>query len=55
MGNGETHETGKFGTKKYWTTNGEDTSIVNTVSAIEACLREPISVGQCREIRGVLE
>lgn len=46
---------GKFGTKKYWTTNGEDTSIVNTVSAIEACLREPISVGQCRDIKGVLE
>eukprot|EP00976_Prorocentrum_cordatum_P062773 1176844-Prorocentrum_minimum.AAC.1 len=45
----------KFGTKKYWTENGEDVSIVNTVFAIDNCLREPMSVGQCRDIRGVLE
>lgn len=46
---------GKFGTKKYWTDNGEDASIVNTVYAIDSCLREPVSVGQCRDIRGVME
>eukprot|EP00238_Polyblepharides_amylifera_P001541 CAMPEP_0196573262 /NCGR_PEP_ID=MMETSP1081-20130531/3192_1 /TAXON_ID=36882 /ORGANISM="Pyramimonas amylifera, Strain CCMP720" /LENGTH=234 /DNA_ID=CAMNT_0041890907 /DNA_START=71 /DNA_END=775 /DNA_ORIENTATION=+ len=46
---------GKFGTKKYWTENGNDTSIVNTVAAIDSCLREPIGVGQCSKIKGVLE
>uniref|UniRef100_A0A7S0RBZ3 TPM domain-containing protein n=1 Tax=Pyramimonas obovata TaxID=1411642 RepID=A0A7S0RBZ3_9CHLO len=50
-----TRLTSKFGTKKYWTENGEDVSIVNTVFAIDNCLREPVSVGQCRDIRGVLE
>mmetsp|Transcript_35502 Transcript_35502/g.68059 ORF Transcript_35502/g.68059 Transcript_35502/m.68059 type:complete len:229 (+) Transcript_35502:75-761(+) len=45
----------KFGTKKYWSTNGEDTSIMNSVYAIDKCLREPIAVGQCSDIRGVLE
>ena len=46
---------GKFGTKKYWSTSGEDTAIVNSVAAIDSCLREPVGVGQCANIRGVME
>eukprot|EP00854_Cymbomonas_tetramitiformis_P023648 gene23648-28646_t len=45
---------GRFGTKKYWTENGQDVAVVNTVAAIDNCLREPIGVGQCTNIQGVL-
>jgi len=50
-----TRLTSKFGTKKYWSTSGEDTAIVNSVAAIDSCLREPVGVGQCANIRGVME
>lgn len=46
---------GKFGTKYYWQENGEISSIVNAVAAIDNCLREPLGPGQCNEIRGALE
>jgi hypothetical protein len=45
----------KFGTKFYWTENGEDVAIVNAVAAIDNCLREPISKLQCSTLRGELE
>ncbi|KAK3243731.1 hypothetical protein CYMTET_46628 [Cymbomonas tetramitiformis] len=49
-----TRLSGRFGTKKYWTENGQDVAVVNTVAAIDNCLREPIGVGQCTNIQGVL-
>lgn len=46
---------GRYGTKFYWVDNGQDVAIVNTVAAIDNCLREPVGRGQCNEIRGELE
>lgn len=46
---------GKYGTKFFWVDNGQDVAIVNTVAAIDNCLREPIGRGQCNDIRGELE
>jgi hypothetical protein len=46
---------GRYGAKKDWVNNGQDATIVNTVAAIDNCLREPIGRGQCGDIRGELE
>lgn len=45
----------KFGTKFYWQDNGQEAAIVNAVSAINNCLREPIGKLQCSTIRGAFE
>eukprot|EP00887_Chlorella_sp_A99_P007811 scaffold20.g7811.t1 len=41
---------GRFGTKRYWQTQGQDVAIINAVAGIDNCLREP-----CLSILGVLE
>ncbi|GAB4819312.1 hypothetical protein N2152v2_006358 [Parachlorella kessleri] len=46
---------GKYGARKTWEGTGQDVTIVNTVAAIDNCLREPVGRGQCSEIRGELE
>ena len=43
---------GKYGTKSYWTKNGEAVSIVNAVGAIDECLREPVGRLQCGKVGG---
>ena len=43
---------GKYGTKSYWTKNGEAASIVNAVGAIDECLREPMGRLQCAKVGG---
>ena len=43
---------GKYGTKAYWTKNGEAVSIVNAVGAIDECLREPVGRLQCAKVGG---
>ena len=45
---------GKFGTKFYWQDKGEGSAIVNAVSAIDFCAREPMSKLQCSKIQGEL-
>jgi len=40
----------KYGVKKYWANAGEEAAIESAVNAINACLREPQGVGQCRTI-----
>ncbi|KAK9825749.1 hypothetical protein WJX74_004261 [Apatococcus lobatus] len=42
----------KYGTKKYWQERGQEASIVNAVSAIDTCAREPVSRLQCSKIQG---
>ncbi|CAG9465323.1 unnamed protein product [Pedinophyceae sp. YPF-701] len=42
----------KYGVKKYWSTEGEGTAILNTVSAIDTCLREPEGPGKCSKVQG---
>lgn len=44
----------KYGTKFYWGDKGEGNAIVNAVSAIDFCAREPISKLQCSKIQGEL-
>ncbi|CAL5221241.1 g3395 [Coccomyxa viridis] len=44
----------KFGTKFYWQDKGEGSAIVNAVSAIDFCAREPMSKLQCSKIQGEL-
>lgn len=43
---------GKYGTKFYWTEAGEEASIVNAVSAIDTCLREPEGPKKCTTVQG---
>ena len=43
---------GKYGTKSYWTKNGEAVAIVNAVGAIDECLREPVGRLQCGKVGG---
>ena len=45
---------GKYSTKFYWQDKGEGSAIVNAVSAIDTCAREPISRLQCTKIQGEL-
>ncbi|KAK9815943.1 hypothetical protein WJX72_012407 [[Myrmecia] bisecta] len=45
---------GKYGTKFYWQERGQEAAIVNAVSAIDTCVREPISRLQCSKIQGEL-
>jgi hypothetical protein len=46
---------GKYGNKFYWQQSGEAASIVQAVSAIDACLREPSGRSKCSAVRGVPE
>lgn len=41
----------KYGTKFYWQAAGEDAAVEATVNAIDTCLREPISRGQCSTVQ----
>jgi hypothetical protein len=50
-----TRVAGQFGNKFYWQEQGLDVAIVNTVAAIDNCMREPIGRDQCKAIRGELE
>ncbi|CAL8468422.1 g7962 [Coccomyxa elongata] len=44
----------KYGTKYYWQERGEGSAIVNAVSAIDTCAREPVGRLQCSKIQGEL-
>ncbi len=44
----------KYGTKYYWQERGEGSAIVNAVSAIDTCAREPLGRLQCSKIQGEL-
>lgn len=44
----------KYGTKYYWQERGEGNAIVNAVSAIDTCAREPMGRLQCSKIQGEL-
>lgn len=46
-----TRLSGKYGTKFFWQERGEGTAIVNAVSAIDTCAREPVSKLQCSKIQ----
>ena len=46
-----TRLSGKYGTKFFWQERGEGTAIVNAVSAIDTCAREPIGKLQCSKIQ----
>ena len=41
----------KYGTKFYWQENGEEASISNAVSAIDACFREDSGRNKCAKIQ----
>lgn len=45
----------KYGVKKYWQSSGEESAIVNAVSAIDTCFREPVGRGQCSQIQGTMD
>lgn len=45
----------KYGVKKYWQSSGEESAIVNAVSAIDTCFREPVGRLQCSQIQGTLD
>jgi len=42
---------GKCGSKFYWQENGEESAIVNAVSAINTCAREPEERGKCSTVQ----
>ena len=44
----------RFGSKFYQQEHGQSDSILNTVAAIDACLREPVGRGQCANIAAVV-
>ena len=46
---------GRFGTRRFWQTEGQDVSIMNAVAAIDNWAREPPGRGQCLNILGELE
>jgi hypothetical protein len=43
---------GKYGNKFYWQQEGEHAAIMNAVSAINTCLREPAGRFQCSKVQG---
>jgi len=47
--------TGKYGNRFYWRENGEDFSILNAVTAIDRCAREPEAPGKCQTIVGAYD
>jgi hypothetical protein len=42
---------GKYGNKFYWQDNGQEAAIVNAVSAIDSCIREPQGRGKCAKVQ----
>jgi len=47
-----TRLSGKYGTKFYWQENGEEASISNAVSAIDACFRVDPGKLKCAKVQG---
>eukprot|EP01025_Chloroclados_australasicus_P037178 TRINITY_DN37860_c1_g1_i3.p1 TRINITY_DN37860_c1_g1~~TRINITY_DN37860_c1_g1_i3.p1 ORF type:complete len:226 (+),score=36.41 TRINITY_DN37860_c1_g1_i3:124-801(+) len=43
---------GKYGNKFYWQEKGQESSIVNAVSAIDTCVREPPGRLKCSQVQG---
>ena len=43
---------GKYGNKFAWQESGESEAILNAVTAIDRCLREPSGRSKCTEVRG---
>lgn len=46
---------GKYGNKFYWQEKGEAASIMNAVSAIDTCLREPQGRAKCATVQAPFE
>ena len=46
---------GKFGNKFYWRDEGPDRAIINSVNAIDFCLREPESRFKCTQLNSLEE
>nr|XP_043639171.1 thylakoid lumenal 15.0 kDa protein 2, chloroplastic [Erigeron canadensis] len=42
---------GKYGNMFYWKEKGEDASVEAAVMAISSCLREPVGVNNCAEVK----
>ncbi|KAK9839509.1 hypothetical protein WJX81_006258 [Elliptochloris bilobata] len=42
---------GKYGNKFWWQEKGQEAAIVNAVSAIDTCFREPVGKLQCTKIQ----
>jgi hypothetical protein len=42
---------GKYGTKFYWQDNGQEAAVVNAVSAIDSCIREPQGKFKCSKVQ----
>lgn len=43
---------GKYGNKFYWQEKGEAAAILNAVSAVDTCLREPSGRAKCSSVQG---
>ncbi len=41
---------GKYGAKPYWQDNGQEAAVVNAVSAIDSCVREPQGRFKCTKV-----
>lgn len=46
---------GKYGNKFFWQEQGEQAAIVNAVSAIDSCIREPPGRLQCAKVQEPLD
>eukprot|EP00878_Enallax_costatus_P003139 GHUV01003339.1.p1 GENE.GHUV01003339.1~~GHUV01003339.1.p1 ORF type:complete len:229 (+),score=24.43 GHUV01003339.1:187-873(+) len=46
---------GKYGNKFFWQEKGEAAAILNAVSAIDTCLREPSGRAKCSTVQGTLD
>ena len=46
---------GKFGNKFYWSDQGPDRAIINSVNAIDACVREPEGRFKCTKLQSLEE
>lgn len=46
---------GKYGNKFYWQDNGQEAAVVNAVSAIDSCIREPQGRFKCAKVQEPLD
>ena len=46
---------GKFGNKFYWSDQGPDRAIINSVNAIDSCVREPEGRFKCTKLQSLEE